>query len=102
VENCHLCDWKNKDVPRGSCDCVMSELKILVGNVNSLFRGKSFKFGREIWEKYDIICLADCRINKGRFELLKKTFNYINTVNQFYVSLSEDIGPKHGALIYIN
>ena len=75
---------------------------VLAGNICSVFRGQKCKLDRKMLERFQIILIADARINSDRMAILQRDFNMISDVNQFTVSLSTRVRPLHGELIYIS
>ena len=53
-------------------------------------------------EKYQILLIADARVNSNRLAILQRNFNMLQETNQFTASLATSVRPLHGTLIYIS
>ena len=74
----------------------------MAGNICSTFRGQKCKIDRSLLDKYQILLIADARVNTGRLAVLQQNFNMLHETSQFTVSLSTSLRPLHGTLIYIS
>ena len=80
----------------------MANLNVIAGNCNSLFKYNSLKFKKSHFSEFDIMLLADTRVNLARLEIIKKFHNFTDKSNHFFTAPCREIGPKHGCLIYVN
>ena len=67
-----------------------------------MFRGKKCKIDKPLLEKYQILLIADARVNSGRLAILQRNFNMLQETSQFTASLATCLRPLHGTLIYIS